>query len=362
MTILDRYMGSRLIAALVKTILALVLLFVLVDLLTHRRSGIVKHDVPLDVVALYYVLYVPKILYKYQGAALGMLVSALLVLGNAAQNSEVVAALAGGISLRRLVRVPVLIAAGLAVAVFVLQETAGVAAGAELERIESRYFPRSAQRKRPGVSWAHLSGGWTCHVVEFNRVAMTGEGVLMHAIHGDTVQQIQARRIFWDEEEEKWMLEDGSWFVFDPEKEWENEVFRITQRPAPIVERPEELFALDAPPDTKTVAMLAADIRKAEQQGRPVQRNWVQFHAKFSQPALSFIMIWLAIPFAIRLRKGGIAISFGLSIAIALAYILLFRISMGLGHIADFWPPAAAWLANVVFLAAGLVMFHKTPT
>jgi len=346
----------------VRTVISLVMLFILIDLLTHRRAQIARHDVPLDAVAVYYALYVPKILYKYQAAALAMLVSALLVLGTAAQNSEIVGALAGGISLRRIVRAPVFIAAGLAVAVFAMQETVGVAASRQFDRIEARYFPRSAQRKRPGVSWARLAGGWTCHVMKFNRAALTGEGVLMHATHKDTVEQIYARRIFWDEHAHQWQIEDGRWFVFDPQKEWEGEVFRITQRPAPIVETPEELFALDAPPDTKTVAQLAAHIRSAAKHGMPVQRYWVDFHAKFAQPALSFVMVWLAIPFAVRLRKGGVAISFGLSIVIGLAYLLLFRIAMGLGHLEHLWPPAAAWLANAAFLATGLILFRKTPT
>ena len=362
MTILDRYLGSRILTTLVKTMVSLVLLFVLIDLLTHRRGDIVKHEVPWHAVARYYAAMAPRLLYAYQIAALSMLVSALLVLGAAAQRNEVTAALAGGVGLRRLMRVPVLIAVALAAAVFLMQETVGVRANREVERLDEQYFPESARNNRPGVSWARLEGGWTCHVMKFNRIALTGENVFMHAIRPGVVEQIQAHRIFWDPGAGQWLLEDGRWFVFDTDKDWEGEVQRVTQRPAPIRESPETLFALDRLPDTKTVGQLAADIRRAHRHGMPVRGHWADLHAKFSIPALSFVMIWLAIPFAIRLRRGGLAIGFGVSIAVALTYLMVFRVTMGLGHIERLSPAVAAWSANLVFLAFGLALFRKTPT
>ncbi|NIA15563.1 MAG: LptF/LptG family permease, partial [Nitrospiraceae bacterium] len=192
MTILDRYIGARTLATLIKTVVSLVLLFVLIDLLTHRREIIAKHEVPWQAVVRYYAVLVPRILFSYQVAAMSMLVSALLVLGAAAQRSEVTAALAGGISLRRFVRMPVCIALLLAVGLFFMQETIGVAANQEIERIDANYFSRSGHNKRAGVSWARLSGGWSCHIMKFNRVALTGENVFMHASHGEIVEQIQA--------------------------------------------------------------------------------------------------------------------------------------------------------------------------
>jgi len=361
MKTLDRYLATRLLATLAKVMVSLVLLFVLIDLLTHRRGDIVRHDIPWLVVSRYYAAYTPTILYEHQIAAFSMLIAALLVFGNAAQNNEVTAALAGGISLRRLVLAPVLIAAGLAVAVFAMQETVGAAASKEADDLESRYFSRG-NRLRDGISWPDLTGDWTCHIMKFNRKALTGENVSMHSIREDAVELVQARRIFWDPAQGRWMLEDGRWFKFFPRKNWDYVVPRITRRPAPIVETPQELFALEQPAETKTVAQLRADIKRAARQGMPVQAYWADFYAKFSQPALAFVMIFLAIPFAMRLRRGGLAIGFGVSIAMALVYLILFRVGMGLGHIERIPAPVAAWFATAVFLLAGLEMFRRTPT
>jgi hypothetical protein len=176
------------------------------------------------------------------------------------------------------------------------------------------------------------------------------------------VQDIRAHRIFWDESRAQWIIEDGLWCKLYPLQQWEQEVSVIRQIPAPFDEPPEELFALEHPPETKSTGLLARDLRRAEVLNMPVQRYWVDYHAKFARPALCFIMIWLAIPFAIQLRRGGFAIGLGLSIAIGLIYMMLFYICMGLGYMEKLPPVAAAWLPNILFLAAGIEMFRRTPT
>ena len=52
----------------------------------------------------------------------------------------------------------------------------------------------------------------------------------------------------------------------------------------------------------------------------------------------------------------------GASVAIALVYLTLFGIGVTLGDGGRLAPVLAAWLANLIFLAAGITLFLKTPT
>lgn len=360
-TLLDRYFTKRLLAAAVKAALALVLIVIVVDLLSARRRQVEKYDVPWPQILEYYAAFVPIVLFKYQAAAVSILLSGLFVFGRAAQDMEITAALAGGVSLRRLARGPLLVALALSVAVFFVADTAGVAAFQRFDRVDKEYFRRFAPGERQGISWTNLTGGWTAHIGKFNRRALTGEDIIIHSVTPEYVQDIQAGRIFWDEEQQRWLLEDGRWFVFDRTAQVER-TERITQSPAPFTEPPERLFALDQPPDAKGADVLRRDLELAQGLGMPVQAQWVDYHAKFAQPALLFIMVLLSIPFAVRTRRGGAAISFGLSVAIGLAYVFVLFISMGLGHIQKLPPVFAAWLPNLLFLAAGLGLLRRTPT
>lgn len=359
MKTLDRYLLGRMIGTIFRALLALISIYVLIDLLTHRDIDISKYGVPASVVVQYYLAFIPQILYRV--APFAVLVSGLLVVGDAAQNNEVTAVLAGGISLRRFVLAPVLVCLVFACGLFAFNETVGADAAREADRLDKGYFSRNMDAERRGVSWANLSGRWTCHIGKFNRIALTGEDVLIHSTTGEPFEQIEARRIFWDEAKGKWLLEDGLWFVFT-KNESAVRGTRIRQQPAPFTETPDALFALDEPVETKTSGELMNEIESSEKRAVPAGTLWVDYYAKFSQPALSFVMIWLAIPFALRVRRGGLGISFGISIIIAITYLLVFSVTMSLGH-ADRLPPAvAAWLANVLFFAVGAFLFWRTPT
>ena len=361
MTTLDRYLAGRFVATLFRAMLSLLALYVVIDLLSTRAGLIQKHEVPLRIAAQYYAAMAPGIIIDYL-APFSVLVACLLVLGDAAQKNEVTAALACGISLRRLVRLPMLLGMMGAVGLFYAQDTLGVRAAERAEHIDSNYFSRNDAAERSPVSWANLSGMWTCHIMKFNRMALTGEGVLVHAFTAQRQYQIKADRIYWDPDSAQWLLERGWWQEFDAETHQRLRNQRITIRPAPFDEQPDALFALDRPPETLRAEELRRRILAAEEHNRPVQGLWVAYYTKFAKPTMSFTMVLLAIPFAMRIRRGGLAIGFGASIAIAIAYMLVFTVGLGLGQMGRIEPAVAAWAANALFLLVGLALFLRTPT
>ncbi len=361
MKTLDAHLTRRLLFAVGASLVALLFLFVVIDVLTHRRSDILQHDVPAWTVALYYLLLVPRMLLEYHLAALSMLIGGLLVLGSAAQHNEFTALLSCGVALRRIVRVPLLMAAGLAVLLFVMGETIAPAAARATFALEEQYFgeyTRGSLADRRGVSWANLAGGWTCHIAKFNRIALTGEDVLMLTQR----EQIRAGRIYWDPEFGGWVLEDAKWAVFFPERGWAVNVRPLRQTPAPLEETPEELFAPFEDPDARSASGLRAVMENASRKGMPIDRLKVDYYSKFSKPFLPLVMIWVAVPFASRTRRGGLSVGFGISIALGVAYLLVYSTCQSLGFTGHLTPIMAAWLANLIFLAGGTVLFSRMRT
>ncbi|NLO33885.1 MAG: YjgP/YjgQ family permease, partial [Candidatus Hydrogenedentes bacterium] len=270
--------------------------------------------------------------------------------------------LAGGVSLWRIARMPILIALATAFLSFFVQEHYGVQAVENHGVITKKYFSKLSGQERVGASWTNLADGWTCHILKYNLRANSGQDVYMHAIRENTLEEIRANRIYWDEDRQCWLLENGRWSTFDKDKQWEVLTRRITQVEAPFKESPAELFALSKPAQTKTAEELARDIVRAEQLGMPTREYIVNYHVKFAQPALCFVIIWLGIPFAMRLRRGGVLIGFGGSVIIAVCYLMVFAFAVGLGYM-GVWPPlVAAWAANVAFLVVGVPLFWLTPT
>ncbi len=364
LTTVDKYLCSLLAATLAKALFAFVMFYVMLDLLGHRLSAIIDHEVPWTTVAVYYASQVPQVAVRV--APFSMLASGLLVFGRCAQRNEISAMLTSGVSLRRLVAAPIALALLFSVCLFVVAESIGPLAVEKAERIEENYFRANAQEEnRTGMSWVNLQDNWTCHIAKFNSIALTGESVFIRSFREDAIEHIEADRIYWDEnlgDKGQWVIEDGYWFVFEPDFSEMRKEIRITQRPAPIKESPDELFAMYKSPDTKNFITMASEIRRAEMRGAPVARLWVAFHAKFAEPMVCFVMIWIAIPFALRLGRGGMAISFGASIAIAVSFLIVFGSSMGMGQIGKLDPFVAAWSANILFFLLGATLLARTRT
>jgi len=358
----DRYLFRQMFSTLLKTLLSLVLIFVLVDLLTHRQDNIINYEIPILVALRYYLDFSPLILFQYQVAAVAVLVSVLMVMGRAAQDNEITACLAGGVSIWRVARAPILFALLTAVSAFVIEDFWGSKAVANAYDLESRYFQRASDDHRAGVSWANLDGKWICHIMKFNRKSLSGQDVYLYAKSPERVEEIRADRIYWDESAAKWILEGGRWVIFNPQQGWEEQITRITQTAAPFAESPKELFALEDPPETKSAQELITDLQYAESLHIPVTMQWVSLHGKFARPFVCFIMVFIAIPFAMRVRRGGMVVGVGLSLAIALAYMLLFYMGMGLGYINTLPPVVAAWLANGVFACIAGVLCLRMPS
>ena len=232
---------------------------------------------------------------------------------------------------------PIAIAALLAVAVFVFENTLGVRCAELANRVEREYFKRFRLEPGTGPSWTNLGDRqWTCHILRFNPVALTGKNVFIHAFSEDGMEEIRANRIYWDPERDAWILEDGR-RIAERHGAGGNgparTVERITQQPAPFNESPEMLFALSSRRRPVASPCCTATCSARGDGAAKAASSWVAFLTKFSRPLMCFVIIWLAIPFALKLRRGGPFISFGASIALGLAYVMLYIVSIGLGTI-----------------------------
>jgi lipopolysaccharide export system permease protein len=359
---LDRYLMGEMTDLVIRIVGALLGLFIVIDILTHRRPQILAHDVEWTVVVQYYLMLIPQLLREYQLGALGILIAGLFIIGRVAQRQELTAILASGISLRRIILGPVIVALFFSAGLFAMGELLGPTATRASMEIEKRYF--GADRKgdrggRSGVFWPRLENGWHCDIRKFNREAMTGEGVTMFAQFPDREEKISAKRIYWDPDDSHWIMERGHWGVMYGDG---NTSRRITQEVAPFQNTPEQLFAAEV----DSGAYSARELNKIRGEYPATNRTGrtlaVDYHLKYSSPMLSFVMIWLAIPFAVKLRKGGLALGITLSILIGMAYLLTFLLTTSLGYSGVISPVLSAWLANGLFLFLGALLFYRTPT
>ncbi len=366
MTKLDRYLIQRLTATFFKTCFSLLTLFILMDLLTHQRSNILEKDVPTDIVLEYYIRYIPIILNNYQIAPLSLLIAGLLVFGTFVQRSEYTAMLASGIGLKRMLLAPLLVSLLIGLSMVFINENIGPDSAKRIHEIKSHYFGyiRSGGRSnRNGVFWAKLGNdGWKCDIQKFNRQAMTGEHVFLYAHHPDHHEQIEARRIFWDESTKSWILEDGTWKVYDPQQQMTGQVRRITQTPAPFTETPDYLFAAEIDTRTQSITQLSTLMKKHQFPDHTQRRMTLDIHTKLVNPLLCILFMSLSIPFSIRLGRGNISIGLSVAILLGMGYLLISGVAQSIGYSGQLPPALAAWLPFTAYFFLCSTLISRTAT
>jgi lipopolysaccharide export LptBFGC system permease protein LptF len=238
----------------------------------------------------------------------------------------------------------------------------------EARQFEAEYFSETSVThwgKRQPVSWSNLAGGWTCHITKFNRQALSGEQVFLLALRENREEQIRARRIFWDDAQRAWVLEDGSWAIFEPQPGIAGNSamteHRITQELAPLAETPEELFEPFDDPARFATSQLPGIIKSAQARHVPVAGLQVEYHARFAGALLPAVVVLLGAPLAARATRGGRSAAITLALGLALGYLMLFGVSQNLGRLGRLDPISAAWLANGVFSLAGVGLLRWAP-
>lgn len=365
MTLLDRYLVGRLISTYLKVLISLLAFFVVIDLTTHLRSTVVERDVPAVVVAEYYAAIMPSILTGFKFSPLALLISGLLVFGRFVQQGEYGAVLAGGVGLRRILVGPIVFATLISGVMFFVSNGIGPSAAERVIDIENYYFgkaQRDGKRERTGIFLPNLEDGWKCDVRKFNRYALTGEGVFLYAIHDGRHEQIQARRIYWDEDVSRWYLEDGTWSVFDEENDNRAQTESFARMGAPFGATPDFLLTAEVDTATLSIGRLAELRKKHSNQGYTARRLGVDFHTKIVDPLLCILFVTLAVPFSVRLGRGGVALGLSMAILLGLGYMVLAAVAQGMGYSGQIPVILGAWLAFGVYFLGCSGLIYRTPT
>ena len=83
---------------------------------------------------------------------------------------------------------------------------------------------------------------------------------------------------------------------------------------------------------------------------------------RLAVPAATLVIILFAAPLATSFQRGGTAFGVGLSLATAIVYMVLLRVSENLGYAGVLDPRVAAWLPNTFFLIIGLLLIRWVRT
>lgn len=360
MGLLDRYILKQLSLTFLFSMLALTLIFLIVNYL-ETLDNFLDKNVKWNIIALYYIYYLPEILKILTPVAL--LVSTLFTIGRLSTQNEITAIKTGGISLYRIM---------LPLAAFSILLSFG-----------QLYFngwivPKSLQNKfkiEEQYLYKRISGGPifnlyfrdnpTTNVIiqYYDSETKTGNKTIIETYSTEKsprlLKRIEARKIIWDSVNSDWILLAG--LIRDLSRE------KITMQPFDSLNphisiSHERISQLKRSPEEMNYNELKDYIDILKQGGKDVRQQMIEYYGNFAFPFANFIVVLFGVPFASVRRKGGLAVQIGAALVISFLYLVFTKISQTLGLATEIEPILAGWGANIIFFILGIFTIFKTRT
>ena len=318
----------------------------------------------LDVIELC-VAWMPECLVTV--LPIGLLLALLYALTHHARHNEITALRAAGVSLWRLC-VPYLIVGFVAsIALFALNEI-GVPRSTEwADRILDRYVHKAdhAQNQYHGFSNARANRVWIFNEYHPQTAEMSGSIVVNWTFPDGSIQKLYADRAVYSE---------SGWTFYNVRE------FRQTNETASVVPFL-QTNVLVMPTFDETPAEIENEIRMSEYESlhsrklnvplsvlweylrrhpnlpRAEAAEWrTKFYGRLAEPWTCLVVVLIAIPFGVASGRRNLFVGVAGSVFICFTFFVLQQVGLALGTGGYLPAWLAAWLPNLAFAVAGLLL------
>lgn len=351
---LSKYIISSFLRVLGLCISGIIILYMIIEFV-ENLDYFIEHKASIKYAAEYFILKLPMIIF--QTTPVTILLSTLLTLGILSRNNEITAMKSCGISMYK-VTAPLLILTFL-ISVFILIGNEAIVPYATQKFYHVKY---AVIEKKPPQFFFKQDRVWfkgsdntifNIKLLDIKNNQVKGISAYRFDSNFNLIERIDAKEMVY--ENNSWHLIEGMSRSFL--KDGNINLKAFDKKPIALEKKPEEFKEAVKKSEEMSFMELKYYIARLKEEGFNAAKYTVELYAKTSIPFINFIMCLIAIPFAIRHnRSGGIMIGIGVSIIIGIIYFVMlsFGISLGKGGILP--PILAAWLANIIFSTAGVVM------
>ena len=355
---LDRYVLGSWVRIFVLTSLGFPVVSIMINL-TDNLSKLLDRGLTLRQIALSYVYSIPENMFIVMPAA--VLFATVFTVGGMGRHSELTAAKASGQSFHRLM-VPVFAAAAFATVLAFMVGEMAPGATAKQQEIQQAKAARPTRSRfnfvyRGDQGWVYTIRSLDVANRQLKQIMFERQGT--GTAHPAMV--ITADSASWDTTAQAWRVRQGaSRLIAGPAKQV-TFTFR-TMRLRALIQSPADLLAEPKAPDEMRYGELGRYIDGLRRSGNDANKLIVERALKVALPATCLIIALFGAPLGITSPRAGAAVGVALSLGTTVLFLLMTQImkAVGSGGVVD--PAVAAWLPNMVFFAAALMLLARVRT
>lgn len=354
MKLIDRYISRQFLVTFLFSSASFVSLFTMIHMVDNL-DDFFQHHVPATRIVLFYLSSLPETILLT--TPLSVLLSSLFVTGKLSMQSELPALKSAGVSLGRLLR-PFLTVAALITLVNFVNSCWIVPSMYDWARgFEKRYLKNEHHQEE------------TVHIRESEHRILTVGHIGKDLASGSSIslEEFRDNRLVarTDADSLRIMPSGKEWVFYNARhRSFAGSTETLTSRPGPetvkIALSPDTFRMLNADPDQMTVWQLFNFIRQQERAGiSGLEKARVKLDSKIALPFAGVIIVMIGVPLSTRKKRSGLALEASISLVVGFLYLGMQKTLTTIGYTGFINPLVAAWLPNILFIAAGTFLYRS---
>lgn len=359
--ILDWYIIKKFIGTYIYAILLIISIAIVFDF-NENLSKFTQYHAPWRAIIFdYYANFIPY--YSNLFSPLFVFIAVIFFTSKLAGNSEIIAMLTAGVSIKRLMRPYMLSCVVIAGLTFYLNSFV-IPHGTVIRQNFETLYRNSKKNTSAEDIQLFVAKNTTAYIQNYDDQYKRGYGFSLVKIKNKKiVSHLTAMEIQYDtiaDSKYHWKL--SNWKIRTLKGLKEHIQSGATKDTVLLME-PTDLVYSKGQQETFTSPELLDYISKQTSRGSGnVVQYEVEFHKRIAMSFSSFILTIIGLTLSSRKRKGGMGLSLGIGLALSFSYIMLQTVSATFA-IQDNTPPMlAAWIPNIIFAIVAYFCYRHAPS
>lgn len=357
MKILDRYLVKQFLQTILFGLLAFTLLFVVIDMM-ENLDDFIDQDVPAFVILQYYLVFIPEIIRLM--IPVSVLLSCLFTAGKMANQDELTAIKAGGVSLYRFMT-PFIFTAVI-ISTFTVYFGGYIVPYANKHKI---YIEQTYMKKGLVVFGSNIffqdSRNRIVTIKYYDVANDEARDISIQEFDPNNriklISRTDAFHMTFDSTKSQWRLYNGITRTFSDTAETIE--YYIVKDIKELNFKPEDLLKKQRKPEEMTLSDLSDFAKEQQRTGNDPTSINIEYQSRIAFAFSSIVVVLFGLPISASKRRGGLALQFGINLLITFIYLVFMKVSQAFGKNGVMDPFVTSWFANFVFLIAAVVNIKR---
>lgn len=352
----DTYIIKKFLGAFFLSIVLIISIAVVFDI-SEKFDDFSKNDAPLQAIVFnYYLNFIPY--YANLFSPLFVFIAIIFFTSKLANNSEIIATFASGISFYRVTRPYMISAAIIALMTFML--SGYVIPPANKERIDfQEVYIKKKKKDNTTKIQMEVSPNQILYIDYFDKEESKGHRVSMDIYENKTIiSRITASNIIWDS--------CDAWHYVNFTKRDFNGLYESITRGDTMNVKidviPDDFFVFPDMQEQMNNPELKAYINRQQARGLGNIKNFeLEYERRFAFPFAAFILTIIGLSLSSKKVKGGMGLNLALGLGLSILYILFYSVSSTFTVNGSLSPRIATWMPNILFSIIAAYLYKRAP-